>query len=88
MQKVFIISILVTILFSLIKFAEMKFIDKKMKPLKYMVRDMMIVFGCTILATFVYFHLDKNVTEFFNIVTENKTIHPSTTQIFTDEPGF
>jgi hypothetical protein len=66
----------------------MKFVDKEMKPLKVYVRDAIIVLMCSIASTFLYFNLDSNVTEFFNVVTDNKVVTPTNTQIFTDEPGF
>jgi RsiW-degrading membrane proteinase PrsW (M82 family) len=88
MEKVFLISTIVTILFCLVKFAEMKFIEKEMKPLKFLVRDAFIVMLCSFVTVFLIFNMDKNISEFFNVVTDNKTINPSTTEIFTDEPGF
>ena len=88
MEKVFIIAILITCLFCFAKFIEMKFVDKEMKPLKVYVRDAIIVLMCSIASTFLYFNLDSNVTEFFNVVTDNKVVTPMNTQIFTDEPGF
>jgi len=66
----------------------MKFIDKEMKPLKMYVRDAIIVMICSLASTFLYFSLDSNVAEFFNVVTDNKVVTPTNTQIFTDEPGF
>jgi hypothetical protein len=88
MEKVFFISILITIFFIAIKFIEMKFIDKELKPLKLLVRDSLIVMICAFLSTFIYFNMDYSVSELLNVVTETKTINPSTTQIFTDDPGF
>jgi len=88
MEKIFIISLLITIFFVAIKFIEMKFIDKELKPLKLLVRDSLIVMICSIVATFIFFNMDYGLSEFFNVVTETKTINPSTTQIFTDDPGF
>jgi len=88
MEKIFIISIAVTLLFCVAKFIEMKFIHDELKPLKEVVRDAIIVMMCTIAATTVVFNMDSSIFEFFNVVTENKTINPSNTEIFTDTPGF
>jgi hypothetical protein len=88
MEKVFVISTLVVFLFCIAKFIEMKYLDDEQKPLKYLVRDAIIVFACAGLGTFVYFHMDGSVTDFLNIVTENKALNVSSPQVFTDDPGF
>jgi hypothetical protein len=88
MEKVFTVAVLVTFLFCLAKFVEMKFVEKELKPLKVVVRDALIVFFCAVAGSFVYFHLDGNIADFLNIVTDTKTLNTSATQIFTDEPGF
>lgn len=88
MEKLFGISILITILFCLVKFIEMKYIQKEWKPLKYLVRDAFIVFICSIISLFVYLQLNGTIHDFFNVVTESKVLNPSATQVFTDEPGF
>lgn len=88
MEKVFIISILITIFYCAYRFIEMKFIDKQLKPLKIIVRDAIIVFLCSMLACYMFFYLESYITGFFNVITDSKTINPATTQIFTDDPGF
>lgn len=88
MEKLFVVSILITVLFCVVKFIEMKYIQKEWKPLKLLVRDAFIVFICSITSLFVYFQLDGTIHDFFNVVTENKVLNPSATQVFTDEPGF
>jgi multisubunit Na+/H+ antiporter MnhB subunit len=88
MEKVFILSIVVTCLFVVIKILEMKFIDKEWKPLKIIIRDAVIVLVSSIVGSFLYFHMDGSLTDFLNVVTDNKSFNMSATQIFTDEPGF
>lgn len=88
MEKVFIISIIITSIYCLIKFLEMKFIEKDMKPIKIVVRDAIIVMFCSIVSTYIYFNIDKNVVNFFNVITNNTVVEPSVTQVFTDQPGF
>jgi hypothetical protein len=88
MQKVFLVSIIVTALFCFLKFAEMKYIDKELKPLKFIVRDAFIVLICSVIGCSIIFNYDSSISEFFNIVTDTTTITPANTQIFTDEPGF
>ena len=88
MDNIFVISTILAVLFFAIKFIEMKYLDKEDKPLKFMVRDTIIVFCCGLLSTFGYFYLETYINDFFNIVTETKTLNTNATQIFTDEPGF
>lgn len=88
MQKVLLISILITFLFCLFKFLEMKYLENELKPLKFFVRDAMIVFSSSIVATYACFHLDSSITDFFNVITENKNLSIASTEIFTDAPGF
>lgn len=88
MENVIIISLLITFLYCCVKFVEMKFINKEWLPLKHLVRDSLILFSCSVVSTYFYFYLEPNVNEFFNVVTDNKLIAPTNTQIFTDDPGF
>jgi hypothetical protein len=88
MEKVFILSIIVTCLFVTARIVEMKFVDKEMKPLKVIIRDAVVVFVSAMAGSFAHFYMDGSVTDFLNVVTDNKSFNMSATQIFTDEPGF
>jgi len=68
----------------------MKFIEKEkeMKPLKFFVRDAVIVFISTLIAAFAYFHLNTSISDFMNTVTETKVLATGSTEVFTDVPGF
>jgi len=92
MQNVFIVSIGITVLFGIMKFLEMRFLDNdeagEIKPLKFVIRDALLVFVSSMTATYIYFHMDGAISEFFNVITETKVLNPNTTQIFTDVPTF
>jgi hypothetical protein len=88
MEKVFILSIIVTCLFVFVKVLEMKFVDKEWKPLKTIIRDAVIVFVCSLVGSVLLFQIDGSVTDFLNVVTDNKSFNMANTQIFTDAPGF
>jgi hypothetical protein len=88
MEKVFIISFLITFVFCVVKFLEAKYLDKEWKPLKFFVRDAIIVFSSSITASYIFFHNDGAINEMFNVVTEKTVINGANTQIFTDVPGF
>ena len=66
----------------------MRYLDKEKKPLKFIVRDTIIVFLSSTVATLSFFYLENYISDFFNIVTETKTLNTNATQIFTDAPGF
>lgn len=66
----------------------MKYLEKEIKPLKYIIRDAFIVFTSAFLCAFGFFYMKGSIRDFFNIVTENKTLNMDTAQIFTDLPGF
>ena len=87
MDNIYIIPFVTTILFCLAKLIEMKFIDKELKPMKFLVRDAIIVFACSLLASYIFFNSNGSIDDFMSIITETKTI-PKTTEIFTDVPGF
>ena len=88
MEKVFILSIIVTCIFVIVKVLEMKYVDKEWKPLKTIIRDAVIILVSSIVGSFLYFHMDGSFTDFLNVVTDNKSFNMSATQIFTDAPGF
>ena len=88
MEKIIFLAVVVTFLFCIVKFLEIKFLEEKMRPLKEFVRDAAIVFASSLTGGYLAFSLDKTLTQFFNIVTDNKTLDPTSTQIFTDVPGF
>jgi len=70
------------------KIIEMKYVSKEWKPLKHVIRDAAIVFTSSISALFAFNVSNGSMTDFFNIVTENKVLNPSATEVFTGDPGF
>jgi hypothetical protein len=90
MENIIIIALITTVSFAFFKFIEMKFIEKnrEVKPLKYFVRDSIIVFVSSVIAAFVFFNMDGSVTEFMHTITETKILSAGPAQVFTDDPGF
>ena len=88
MEKILIFAISITIIFCVLKFMEMKYIDKEIKPLKFFIRDAIMVFTSSFLCVYVLLQYDKNITDLFAVVTDTKVFSPDTTTIFTGEPGF
>jgi hypothetical protein len=88
MENLILFAIFTTAIFILLKILEMKYLEEEMKPLKYMVRDAVIVFASAISGAVLRFYMKGSLVDFLNIVTENKTPNLEATQIFTGEPGF
>jgi predicted glycosyltransferase len=52
-MNIFIVAGVVSVIFFVIKFIEMRFIEKESKPLKYLVRDSLLVYFSVISGHFV-----------------------------------
>ena len=88
MEKILTMALVITLLFCIFKVVEMKFIDKEWKPLKYMIRDSVIVFLSSTIGIFTFSYMNGSIRNFMNVVTDSKSLNLSTTEVFTDEPGF
>lgn len=89
MENMLIVAIITTLLFCAFKFIEIRFIDKQeMKPLKFFVRDIVLVFGSSLAAGFFFFNSNKQISEFVNTITDMKVMPEGTAEVFTDAPGF
>lgn len=88
MENVFVIAILITALYCITKFIEIRFLNQDVKPMKEIVREALLVLTSSITGSFLYFNFHGSITNFFNVVTETKVLNSATTQIFTDAPAF
>lgn len=88
MEKILIVSLLITGIFCAIKFIDMKFLDKQMRPLKYIIRDAVFVLVSSLIAIYTITRSNQHISDFFNVVTNTTTLNSATTQVFTDAPGF
>ncbi len=88
MEKTLAIAILVTFLYSICKFLEMKYIDKEWKPLKLLVKDSIVVFISSFIGLFIYIQGQSSFSDFFSIITDNKINDLKSTEIFTGDPEF
>ena len=79
MENAFIYATIISITFFIIKFIEMRFINRETKPLKVLFMDSLIVFICSILAQFVFEQFD-NTKELIN--------SSEPTQVFTGKADF
>lgn len=80
MASVFVIAGVISITFLLAKFLEMRYIEKESKPLKFLIRDALVVYFSVIIANFIM--------EQLNTVMESSGGGKKVTPVFTDNPGF
>lgn len=88
MEKVLLFAICVTILFGAVKLIEYKYLEQDNKALKRLIRDMIVVFGCTFAVATLFFQYNHTLDEFFSVITNTKVIRPERTQVFTGTPDF
>jgi|TARA_B110000285_G_scaffold233571_1_gene307787 hypothetical protein len=88
MEKAFILSFIITCMFVLVKIVDMKYISKEWKPMKTVIRESLLVLVSSTISVVVYFLTNGSMSDFFNVITESKTLKPSATEVFTGEPGF
>jgi hypothetical protein len=90
MENVIVVALIVSLVFCVFKLIEMKVFEKpkEMKPLKFFVRDVVLVFVSACIGAFVYFNTDGTVNDFFNTITETKVLTSGPAPVFTDAPGF
>ena len=67
-------------IFLIIKFIEMRFVEKESKPLKELIRDAILVYFSVVSGHFILNQINPLVD---NIAGGSKI-----TQVFTDNPGF
>ena len=84
METPIMISIAAMILFVVAKLLEMKFVEKEARPMKFLVRDALIVFACAFAPAFAFFQMNDTVSELIG----GPTVAGAPTQIFTDAPEF
>ena len=79
MTNIFVSAAIISIVFLLAKFLEMRYIEKESKPLKLLIRDSFLVYFSVIVAHFV--------TDQINPIIKGGTVS-KITPVFTDNPGF
>jgi len=88
MEKIVLLSCALTFLYGLVKIIEMKFVDQKWKPLKDIIRDLVFVFSCGFVVFYVFIKYQRNVDDFFSVVTNTNILNPVNIEVFTGNPDF
>ena len=82
MENIFIIAAIISVIFFIAKFAEMRFLDKEPKPLKLLVRDSLLVYFSVICGYFILEQINPSINVGGGISSEMAT------PVFTDNPEF
>ena len=77
--NIFITDAIIAITFLVVKFLEMRYIEKESKPLKVLIRDTLVVYFSAIIAYFIIDQLNPIMT-----AGTGKKLTP----VFTDNPAF
>ena len=79
MTNIFVLAAIISIVFLLAKFLEMRYIEKESKPLKLLIRDAFLVYFSVIMANFVIDQINPVI---------KGGMSQKITPVFTDNPGF
>jgi hypothetical protein len=81
MPNIFVVAGVISVIFFVVKFIEMRFVDKESKPLKFLIRDSLLVYFSVLAGNFVIEQLKPVMQEGGEGVVTNPAV-------FTDNPGF
>ena len=77
MDNIFIVAGIISLIFFVSKFIEMRFIEKESKPLKFLVRDSLLVYFSVLIGNFILEQLKPAMQE-----------GGGAPSVFTDNPDF
>ena len=80
MENTFIVAGIISIVFFLAKFCEMRFVDKESKPLKVLIRDSLVTYFSVVVGVFLFDQLKPMI--------ENGVAISTSPTVFTDNPTF
>ena len=80
MDNIFLVAGIISVIFFIVKFLEMQYIEKESKPLKVLIKDTLVVYVSIVAGNFVYEQVTPALAE--NVVGTSAPI------AFTDNPPF
>jgi hypothetical protein len=83
MSNVFVLATVISFAFFIIKFIEMRFIEKENKPLKLLIRDTLFVYFSVIAGDFIVQQLKPIIAQ-----SGGELGTGGATKVFVDNPGF
>jgi hypothetical protein len=82
MDNIFLIATIISVIFFIVKFMEMRYVDNESKPLKLLIKDTIVVFVSIISGNFIYEQLTPVIKD--NVLNGGN----SNPVAFTDNPPF
>jgi hypothetical protein len=79
MENIFLVAGVISVIFFVAKFLEMRYIEKDSKPLKILIRDSLVVYVSVVFGNFIIEQLNPVIKD--NIIPESPIA-------FTDNPPF
>ena len=79
MDNIFLVAGIISVIFFIAKFLEMRYIDEEPKPLKILIRDSLLVYVSVVSGNFILEQLKPVI---------NDSTMPLEPQAFTDNPPF
>ena len=76
MDNIFLVAGIISVIFFVAKFLEMRYVDKEPKPLKFLIRDSLLVYVSVVIGSFIIDQLNPVI---------NKVDIPVAPLAFTDE---
>ena len=81
MNNIFIIAAIISVIFLIVKFIEMRYIEKESKPLKLLIRDALLVYFSVVMGYFILEQIKP-------VIGDGNNLHGGNTLAFTDNPEF
>jgi len=81
MNNIFIIAAIISVIFLIVKFIEMRYIEKESKPLKLLIRDALLVYFSVVMDYFILEQLKP-------VIGDENNLQGGNTPAFTDNPNF
>jgi len=79
MDNIFLVAGIISIIYFIAKFLEMRYVDNEPKPLKFLIRDSLLVYVSVVCGSFIMDQLKPVI---------NETEIPTAPLAFTDNPPF
>ena len=79
MDNIFLVAGIISVIFFIVKFLEMRYVDNEPKPLKLLIRDALVVYVSVVIIGFIMDQLNTVINETKDTVTP---------LVFTDNPPF
>lgn len=79
MENIFLVAGVISVIYFIAKFLEMRYVDNEPKPLKFLIRDSLLVYVSVVCGIFIIDQLKPVI---------NETEIPAAPLAFTDNPPF